>query len=1243
MMKRLLALLVILAVSFPAICDEITYENNWGDHGLSVVDQTNSHVVVNYSIHSFSINDVEIDGQSMQEVILPGVLLPSEEGAPNLPGLGRYIAIPQGAQASLNILEYSAETYSDIDVAPAPRIPWDTETGPLVFKKNDDIYQRNSLYPENPFRLSENGKIRGVDVVMLGITPFQYNPSTRELTVYKDIKVEITFSGGNGQFGEERLRSRWWDPIISDAVLNSASLPKVNYDWMYEKGKDDGCEYLIISPNGAEFVAWADSIREWRAKQGIITQVKTLSEIGGNNTSAIENYLNNAYNTWAIPPAAVLFLGDYGTNASNSILSPIWSAYCVSDNIYADVNNDNLPDIVAARMTAQNATHLETMIEKFLGYERVPPTNQHFYDHPITAMGWQTERWFQICSETVNGFWEYTLGKEPKRENKIYQGTPGSSWSSAPNTAQVVAYFGPSYMGYIPATPEHLVDWNGDADRINDDINAGAFMMQHRDHGFEQGWGEPDYSTSDLAGLDNDDLVFVFSVNCLTGKYNLGGECFTEAFHRHQKGALGLIAASEVSYSFVNDAYVWGMFDNMWPGFMPDYGTNPASRDILPAFGNAAGKYFLQQSSWPYNTNNKLVTYHLFHHHGDAFSTVYTEMPQYLTVLHNSEMLSNVSAFPVLADEGSLIGLYANGEVIGTAEGTGDYVDVAIPPQTIGTEVFVTVTKQNYYRYSTTVEVINSNVAYVVQESFLLKDNAGGNGNGQMEFGESVKLDLTMENIGQVQASNVNVTVSTSDENITFTDDNENYGNIQAGATVTKTDAFAFDVAGTIPDGQVVVFDVEATSGNDTWNSQFVIMAYAPYFELVTFAVNDQNGNNNGRLDPGETADMVITLANNGSTGAQNVAGELSCNSSYITVNQTSQTFGDLDPGDESEKSYSITVDQDAPQGQTITFTVDVTGTGGCGGALDFTTFIGKFPALVLDLDPKYYSGPVIYSTFDDMDIYADYMNTFPEDLGNYKNVFVCLGVKFNNYELSQDEGQKLKDFLLDGGNLYMEGRVTWYDDPQTPVHEMFNIETEALSYYQILSAFGIDGTFTGGMEFGYDGEYAVCNYAINPVEPAFTIFETQEPAHSSTVAYDAEDYKTIGSTLEFGQLVDGSSPSTKIELMTRILNFFNGTITSVDEPLSLNTDEVSCYPNPFTESTSIRFALEEDTDVSIEIYNQQGNLVDNPVSGKSYRAGSHEFLWHTNNSELGLPSGVYYCRLVTTNSISTYKLLKLN
>ena len=87
----------------------------------------------------------------------------------------------------------------------------------------------------------------------------------------------------------------------------------------------------------------------------------TTSEIGGNTATAIENYINNAYNTWDVPPVGVLLLGDYGTTGS-TIISPIWDNYCVSDHIYADVNNNSMADVILGRITAQNADHLEIMI-----------------------------------------------------------------------------------------------------------------------------------------------------------------------------------------------------------------------------------------------------------------------------------------------------------------------------------------------------------------------------------------------------------------------------------------------------------------------------------------------------------------------------------------------------------------------------------------------------------------------------------------------------------------------------------------------------------------------------------------------------------------------------------------------------------------------------------------------------------------------------------------------------------------
>ncbi|MCK4655127.1 MAG: hypothetical protein KAU01_11855, partial [Candidatus Cloacimonetes bacterium] len=474
-MKKLLNVFVLIFFVFTctAYSEVIKYDDSWDKAGFGLTRSSDSGIEVNFSIKEFTLEDTRINEEDMQNVLLPDVFLPNDEGAPNLPGNGRFIALPLGAYAELKIISSRTETLFDIELAPAPRIPLDTETGPLEFNKDEAIYSRNEFYPANPIQLGEQTQIRGVDVVMLGITPFQYNPVTKELLVYRDIQVEVNFIGGNGHFGEDRLRSRWWDPLLHDMLLNEQSLPEMDYSNIDFRTRE-GAEYLIICPDDPDFIAWADSIKVFRTKQGISTVVKNITEVGGNTTTSIENYVNDAYANWDPAPVAVLLLADYGTTG-NTIVSPAYS-YCVSDNIYADVNGNMMADIIFARMTAQNPTHLETMVTKVLNYERIPPTNQDFYDHPITALGWQTSRWFQICSESVGGFWANELGKTQVRINAIYSGNPNvDPWSTATNTSTVLNVFGPNGLGYIPATPAELGGWTGgNATMVNNAINSGA-------------------------------------------------------------------------------------------------------------------------------------------------------------------------------------------------------------------------------------------------------------------------------------------------------------------------------------------------------------------------------------------------------------------------------------------------------------------------------------------------------------------------------------------------------------------------------------------------------------------------------------------------------------------------------------------------------------------------------------------------------------------------------------------------
>ncbi len=221
---------IALTITAAASTQSVQYKDAWGEAGFNLASQDGAGVEVVFSIEDLSIIDQEIDGRVMQFIQIPGIYLPRDAGAPNLPGTGRYIALPQGATATVTITAERTEVFKNLDIAPAPPIPLDTDNSPPVFEKDAAIYGRDAYYPESPVLLSPPTRIRGVDCVILGITPFQYNPVSKELVVYRDIRVRVDFSGGSGHFGEDRLRSRYWDPVLRSHLLNFESLPEINFD-----------------------------------------------------------------------------------------------------------------------------------------------------------------------------------------------------------------------------------------------------------------------------------------------------------------------------------------------------------------------------------------------------------------------------------------------------------------------------------------------------------------------------------------------------------------------------------------------------------------------------------------------------------------------------------------------------------------------------------------------------------------------------------------------------------------------------------------------------------------------------------------------------------------------------------------------------------------------------------------------------------------------------------------------------
>ena len=950
-----LALVLFALIGNTALAQTFDYPVK-GKQGFSLTEKTRDGLHISYNVGQVTLNQLTYRGEEMSEVSISAVSLPNDEGMPNLPAESRMMAIPHGATATLNVVSFETETLHNVNIAPALRIQSENEEPDMNYVKNEAVYSKNAFYPAEPFVMG-NTYIRGVDAVTVAITPFQYNPVTKDLVIYTNIELSVTFEGGNGHFGEDRLRSPYWDPILAAELANYDQLPVIDYEARMQQWLRDGAngaEYLIITPNNDAWAEYANQLKDYRRRQGILTEVYRLDEMPANSTAQMKSWFHNAYNTWEIAPVAVCLLGDHGTNMGQYIpaeTAPHPYGSCITDNGYADVvGNDNLPDMAFSRLIAETPAQLPVFVGKQLEYEYTNPNmDPDFYTRPITALGWQTERWFQICSEVFGGYMRQH-GYDPNRINCIYSGTPGSSWSSNQNTSMVVNYFGPNGLGYIPASPSEMGGWTGGTpQQVVDAVNAGSFWLQHRDHGEEHGWGEPAVKNSHVAQMNNvGKMPFVMSINCLTGKYNYSDDCFAEAWMRRtyngeNAGAVGILCPTETSYSFVNDTYVWGVYDLFDGDFMPDYGPYAANTgNWMPAFGNVAGKYFLAQSSWPYNTDDKDITYTMFTAHCDAFLRIYTQVPQEMDVTHPEVLIAGLGEASITAPAGCMISLVVENvegswDILAVAEATGDPQTITFEPQVPPTEVNLVVTGQNYLRYEAVIGVIPADGPYIVYDSKVINDV---NGNGELDFGEAINLDVTLKNVGSDPMQPFEAVLATESEYITITNGTAQYEGMDPNALQTVENAFSFTVADNVPDNTSNRFTITVTNGNDVYVSNIAMKAYAPVFDLGSMSITEINGNGNGRLDAGETATLSFPIENRGHADAATTIANLNLMSPYILVEENSINFESFDAGETQTATYNITVNENTPMGYMCDMTLNVT-SGQYNGQKDYTAKVG--------------------------------------------------------------------------------------------------------------------------------------------------------------------------------------------------------------------------------------------------------------------------------------------------------------
>jgi hypothetical protein len=104
-----------------------------------------------------------------------------------------------------------------------------------------------------------------------------------------------------------------------------------------------------------------------------------------------------------------------------------------------------------------------------------------------------------------------------------------------------------------------------------------------------------------------------------------------------------------------------------------------------------------------------------------------------------------------------------------------------------------------------------------------------------------------------------------------------------------------------------------------------VVESDLPFVTYKDKTIDDGSGNADGIINPGEEITLNLTLKNYGNQTANGVEAKLRTDDSYVTITDSTGSFGDLSPEDEASDSYVFEVASACSDNHSICFDLEIT------------------------------------------------------------------------------------------------------------------------------------------------------------------------------------------------------------------------------------------------------------------------------------------------------------------------------
>jgi hypothetical protein len=673
-MRNLLKLSIIalvLLINSNSYADDFIKAGNRADNDTKVnlLSSDNNRTVVNVEVNGFYNKNVNVENNSYNNVYLEGYTSIGETGAPSLPVITKYIAIPDYKDVRVQIESTVSEEFTSYDVIPYQAPPSRNTNGVnTTFIKDNGAYSLNAYAPSQIVSVKEIAVMRDYRIAVVTIHPVQYNPVEGKLKVYTDIKFSLNYEGYSdvNNVGSTAPKSAVFSNFYKSTIFN------------YREDASTASPRMLIITNDnlyngvVPFAAWKNS-------KGIFTTIIKLTDIGSGPTPTgqqIKDYLVNRYNGNERPDY-VLLIGDAaGTNT----LSWFTVGIDKSDHPFSCLaGTDIFPDIALGRISVQSLPELTIAMDKLVQYEKQPNMSQ---------TDWY-KRAFVLHS---------------------FDGIDPVNGQVAKNV----------FLNEGGFTSVDVLNSNASQSQITGMINGGVSWIWFIGHGDPTSWADPYWSMSNMTsltfGLKQPQIISTACANADLD-YSQTADGFAEAWmeRNQQNSASNMAAYTENCAFYTTDTIAREMLYAYFREDINEFG-------MMMNYGKVQAYNYFNGNSTVKESIHQLLDM------GDPSQVTYSDVPKQLTVT-TTQSASSSSSFTINVKSGgvnieqALVGVSQDNvlKVSGYTGADGNYTfdGTAI---TMGSPLQITVTGRNLIAYQNSV-ITSIGTTSEIPAEFALQQN----------------------------------------------------------------------------------------------------------------------------------------------------------------------------------------------------------------------------------------------------------------------------------------------------------------------------------------------------------------------------------------------------------------------------------------------------------------------------------------------------------------------------------------